>query len=436
MIKQLSEYVRTTVKKKGCKYFRGGSNNKKSRNMNRRGTDRIDVSEEDAQEKLFDGISNLLKPYGGYVISLFKKEMVIITNRDGVISGGIRCVLCNSDSVSEERKKRKRQELYSQFWNGDNWVVSNFAKHLFCVHPLRKQNEAEENSNCSETKSNTSSMTEVNRTSPSLDCARKNDIGISELSDKKEVTLIELQIEPVVNDFDDEFKAHFTNLKTQWTFHNMQMINTSHQNRELKAEFEVELNAGQITKIEICRIPGDGNCLFAAAVHQHFRLKIGSEEFEQKRIELRNKVVAHIEANFKLYERELQDRLYVKNRVKTKTQPSEDECKNFLRNYLSKECKWAGSESMKAIGELFRTNIIIFKEQGEADFGIPFNSMHKNILALAFRLSDQNNRNAYNHYDSIINLNDNIRETCTWKLIESYRKSCSLKELKETINIE
>lgn len=405
MITQLSEYVKGTVQRKGYKYFKETSG-QPSGAVNRQSNDST-FSLEDVQEKLFAGIFDSIKPYGDDVTSLLNREMIMVTNENGVMSGKVQCVLCDSGNISEQKRKRKRQQ-YLQFWNGKNWVVSNFAKHLSNVHPIELYKLIKKNSNSERYESNQS--------------------------------LIELKIEPINIKSDNEFEFQLNRLQSQLTFHSIQMVNISHRNMDLKAECEIELSSGQISRIQICRIPTDGNCLFAAAVHQHLHMEIGSEDNKHQTIELRKKVVAHIEENLELYERDLMDRIYDKCDSKKKIQNTHEECKDFLRNYLSKERHWGGSETLKAIGELFSVNIIVFSERGEVYFGNLFNSMYTNILALAFRISSQCNKNEsktqYDHYDSVIKLDEDIIQKCASILIENHKKSLSLKETTETIDIE
>lgn len=105
MIQQISEYVQSTIRKKGYGYFKA-ENSRCPKNTKRHGTNNRDASEEELQQELFNGVSNLLQPYGEHVVSLFKKEMVIVANEDGVISGRVRCVICDTEFDTEGKKKK------------------------------------------------------------------------------------------------------------------------------------------------------------------------------------------------------------------------------------------------------------------------------------------------------------------------------------------
>lgn len=135
MLRQISEHLQSTIRKKGYKYFQE-QNSQCSQNSKRPGTD-FDVNEEELQDELFNGVLNLLRPYGDYVISLFKKDMVEVTHENGEIKGHVRCVLCDTEIEAVKIKKKKRTEFYSQYWNGHKWILSNFANHhLQKVHRI------------------------------------------------------------------------------------------------------------------------------------------------------------------------------------------------------------------------------------------------------------------------------------------------------------
>lgn len=137
MIQQISEYVKSTVQRKGYGYFRG----EKSQCLQnvKHVIDECEVSEEDLGEQLFNGVLGLLQPYGNHLTSLFTKDMVVIRNENGQIKGFVRCVICNAETDTDKEKKKRRKSQYSQYWNGQKWILSNFANHhLNIIHPIAK----------------------------------------------------------------------------------------------------------------------------------------------------------------------------------------------------------------------------------------------------------------------------------------------------------
>lgn len=98
-----------------------------------------DADEAEIHDKLFNGILDLLQPYGLNVVSRFEKNMAIVTNEGDIIKGRVRCILCDTEFEHEKKKRKKRQEFYSQYWNGSRWCFSNFANHhLRKKHPVQK----------------------------------------------------------------------------------------------------------------------------------------------------------------------------------------------------------------------------------------------------------------------------------------------------------
>lgn len=220
------------------------------------------------------------------------------------------------------------------------------------------------------------------------------------------------------------------------------MINVS-INKEDASECEVEMIAGEISKIRVCEIPGDGNCLFGATVHQHFHLKVGSDEYKQRTVELRGEVVAHIRSNLKRYERTILDRIFKKHRNdKNSSKTSEEQCEEFLSNYLSKENHWGGSETITAISELLKVNVIVFDEWGDVRFGNSFNLLHQSVITLAYRVSKKINRRDNpndihrDHYDSVVKLSDDVLFKSTSILMKNHSKMCSLKNISDAIVLE
>lgn len=255
------------------------------------------------------------------------------------------------------------------------------------------------------------------------------------MGDKEE--LIALVIEPSHTHIDDDFKSKHDNLRAQLQFHNMQMSNLF---KEHRIDQDIQLKDDNIN-VGVCKIPSDGDCLFGAAVHQQFQLKVGSAKYDQEVTKLRKNVVSHINENLRNYERELLGRIYESRQRQGNTSKIEENEKNglfndFLSNYLSKQYKWGGSESIKALSEMFRANVIIFKEGEEIYFGNSFNSLYEDIIVLLYGIRGQNNQNKnHNHYDSIVKLNEDALLKCTSKLMKNDAKKCSLKNISNTIDL-
>lgn len=402
MIQQIAEYVRQTVQKKGYTHFQGKVANipiQKTSQSGKRKNSSDSLSLEELEEELFGGVLHLLKPYGAIVSSLFKKDMVEVTYLNGAISGRVSCIICTE-------LEHKEKKFYSQFWTGNKWCLSNFTNHhLRKAHPIKKDtNQARE-----------------------------------------ETSLLELEIEPLIKN-STEFDMQFNNLRTQLQIHNIQMVNSAFQNKDEGTECEIQLSADKFSKIELCRIPNDGNCLFGAFVHQRFHFKVGSNEYKTKVTELRKEVVDHIRTNLVRFKQKLLGRIYDKycadrKNSKPKTQNVGEYSETFLNN-LAQECFWGGPETLQAISELFKVNVVIFNEYGEVNFGNNFDSSYEDAITLVFRVSKPNDKkenvsNAErNHYDSVAKLNNDIIDKCVSMLLINHAKSCSLTNVTGIINID
>lgn len=232
-----------------------------------------------------------------------------------------------------------------------------------------------------------------------------------------------------------------TMLESQLQIYNIQLSN-KYNDFEDFGECEVNFRDGMIAKIRVLPIPGDGNCLFAAIIHQRFHLKIDSADFKHRVDECRKDIVAHITKNLDRYERVILDRVHVQlsrryPNKKVKIEDSRGSVTSFLNTYLSKDGRWGGSESIRAAAELFKINIIIFNENGDVRFGNFFDPSFTGIIILAFRACQNIDKDADRiHYDSVIGLSDKMLKDCAAFLTGKYQKSCSIKKLRNPINVD
>lgn len=131
MIKQMSLYVKSSVKQRDYGYFTGISTNDIDNVLPFR-------SETDLKKDLFNLISdNLHRKYGAKAAERFKEQMVVVDFENGVVRGSTRCILCESDTqrVNRQKKRNKGTTSIVVFWNGSAWSISNFSKHLKNIHP-------------------------------------------------------------------------------------------------------------------------------------------------------------------------------------------------------------------------------------------------------------------------------------------------------------
>lgn len=77
---------------------------------------------------------------------------------------------------------------------------------------------------------------------------------------------------------------------------------------------------------------------------------------------------------------------------------SVSECKDFIDKYLSKQGYWGGGETLQAVSEIHKVNIVVIRNDGNIDFAVDFNNNFKQSITLAYR----NN----NHYDSVSDMSE------------------------------
>lgn len=143
MIVQISEYIQLTVKKKGYTYFKAKINEYFNKDTGASNIQNDQDIKEKLHDELFNGVLDLLKPYGDNVASLFEKEMAVVSFENGKTKGGVRCVLCELKTNTNTMKRKKQQKFYSQFWKGQSWSLSNFTAHLTGLHSTQNKTPAQ-----------------------------------------------------------------------------------------------------------------------------------------------------------------------------------------------------------------------------------------------------------------------------------------------------
>lgn len=164
---------------------------------------------------------------------------------------------------------------------------------------------------------------------------------------------------------------------------------------------------GSPKSLTVAEIARDGNCTFAAAVHQQFRYSLNSKEHKDATKKLRADVIAHIldAENFPLFLHSLKGRINA-TKNKNEFEEIEVECKMFVRHILARNRCWAGTETLFAISDLFQTNVIVFTENAGCKNYKRSGKKYDRSIAVAYRCggSDENGQPVYNHYDSVCDM--------------------------------
>lgn len=126
--------------------------------------------------------------------------------------------------------------------------------------------------------------------------------------------------------------------------------------------------------------------------------------------DLRASVVDYIlkPENFPSFEHTLKDRVY-EIKSKDDIEDMTTECKLFVRYGLSKDKCWGGYEFIVAASKIHHVNIFVFNENGDFYLSNRGTGIYSKTIALAFRLNYF--KNAYNHYDSVCDIDSNLLYT-------------------------
>lgn len=85
---------------------------------------------------------------------------------------------------------------------------------------------------------------------------------------------------------------------------------------------------------------------------------------------------------------------------------------DFLNNELPKQGVWGGSESLGAISEIYRINIVVFNEKGSPILPNDFQPDYNRSVCLAYRLL-RGSKTERNHYDSISEVENDVLFYCS-----------------------
>lgn len=342
------------------------------------------------KEKLFEKVKACIASTGNEVEALDPNIVEVELAAGGSqIYGSVICVLC--DEMGQSKKSKKRV-FYQE--TGDNWVLSNFKKHLVKAHQLNPKSSR-----------------------------KKHAVETPENNKPEEESVIEIDIEPSSTP-----NAELVQIENDWLYKQLAdqiaiMVSECYSSGDEMGRMVSQFD-GNIINVTVAPVPLDGNCLFGAMAHQLYRHPINSIEHKEATKLLRAEVVDHILAaeNFERFIHPLKDRVYDLHLTYEITDIV-TESKIFFRHVLSRENKkksWGGYESILAVSEKYEVNIITFNEEGTCILYPNKNSMYEKTIAIAYRVGyyDGSGKEIRNHYDSVIDIDAEDINTCTDFLIK------------------
>lgn len=312
-------------------------------------------------KKVLTAHKEKLKPLGE-----FTENSISVSIINGfLVQGIVTCNCCPTDSHMREVKMFYQHTKCSGYW-----VPANYERHILKYHVIHRTNAI------GKSIANTTSNIEIEPgTSSQLE--------------------MEAVFEPV--EYDCEAVEDF--LFVQISRQNIQLVNRTLNNDERIVDFYVAMDMDSMKPskmIKICKIEGDGSCLFSALSHQISFLKIGSANHKNQSKDLRKDCVEHIKTNFDRYIPFLTSRvieLHEKKRIVTSNTNIINECREFLDLSLPLNTTYGGVESIKAVSELNNVNIITVTEDGSCNLVHLIDTKFERSVCIAYRNGD--------HYDSV-----------------------------------
>lgn len=328
---------------------------------------------------LFGRIKNcLLKLHADVDVELLDESIVHVDKTQDKITGMVNCVVC---------KNNGKKKVYYDRVTG-NWVITNFQKHLQSKHKLSQVD--------SDTKQQKIDIVDADNTN------RK--------TNETETTAAH-SINGNLKDYDNKSNSNVLNRTTvkiekseNWLYNQLTaqiniMMQAVLESSEEEHHMAFKLNKN-MHHLSVATISGDGNCLFAAIVHQLWQYPINSTKHKEATKQLRSEVVQYILANYESFEFNLKDRVY-ESKQKSQVTDMATECKSYVRTVLSCDGNYGGFETIAAVSEMFKVNILTFVEDDVFCFHTT-KKIHGETIALAYRKGlDLNGQQIRNHYDSV-----------------------------------
>lgn len=334
------------------------------------------------QSNLYEKVENCLKLHS---IDTTKLSPNLIEISECGKYATIVCILC-----PDERHQNPLSVYYAQPEHRSNyWVLANFTKHLRTQH----------NAISNPAKANETKTKEKKKKNKSLcDLLTKSE----EETNTSDVSIKFLGEVP-----NDELSPEF-NVST-WLYNQIsdqitKMVGSVLVNGDEQEKMNFQLSKQpEIRSLSIVTTRGDGNCLYSALAHQLFGNAINSQAHANETKKLRSAVVDHIllPENFLFFEFALQERVKeIKNEDSITDYTTE--CKLYVRHVLSRSGKFGGLESIKAVSDMHKVNVLVFDENDSCYIIRGSAKNYNRTILIAYRstINAAGEKNRM-HYDSI-----------------------------------
>lgn len=341
-------------------------------------------------------------------IEMLDMSIIDIKQNDGQIFGTIICAICQGQNAKSQKPK---SVYYNETPTRSNWVLSNFQKHLKCKHGL---NPTQHIKKCITRSRKIPKNNGVNLLSEGLE----NDYNAIHQSEY----VIEEEIEVISQPLNEAISLNNNWLYTQLGNQITNMITASLSNGDDQDQMYFLIDEQNI-HLTVAKIAADHNCMFGALAHQLYQHPTSSTAHRNATKTLRAEVVEYIlePENFPSFKYALQNRIY-ETKKKNEIENMENECKFFVRYVLSREnqeASWGCFETIKAVSDKYRVNIITFNENGTCILQHNINENFEKTIAIAYRMGvNERGEEIRNHYDSVCEISSDDMYTVADFLIK------------------
>lgn len=366
---------------------------------------------EKLQTSMYENILGIFKSMnvnGTILLRLTKDLISVKVNDKGKVIRYWPCMLC----VDEKPKRKKKTHTLQCKIKGEGqyyWINSNLIKHMKITHKMNPVT-ATQTLKCKSNNKNLHIRKQIShdgeiKVNHSIEdqIADKCDDGINiEEEDSDEYVgprnrTIQLSISP------NPSVAH-ANMYEQISQQLLRVDMISKANEQDNKLHDMHFKFNNILRLlKVLPIAGDGNCMFGAIAHQLSATDSQNNEHSFGADEMRKKVVSHIESNFETFEIVLRGRVY--DEFGSKPVANMESEKRKILERLSQNGYWGGSETIKAVAEIFKCNILIICEDGDPFFPIAFDHLKPQAIILAYRTVGGCK---HNYYDSVIEIHQSI----------------------------
>lgn len=373
-----------------------------------------------------------------FLVSEIPKKSINIVNDGSRVVATVECLLC-------EREGKPTKKIVVQYDTSPNmktyWNISNLNKHLKS-HIIKSGvqtniSESDDTDNkkiflgTDEVKKSDMHTDEVEKPDLHTDEVEKSDLQTqiysSESTDLNmclnQSQTIGLKIEPSQDKMEEDqvtFEKYENLLYKQLSEQNLKLAgsNLLHSPSTSTVKFKL---ADRLQALNVVQIDPDGNCLFGALCHQLFCYKVNSVAHNAAVNKLRADVVTYINEHFDDF------KFILKWRISSPVNDIDKECTFFVNFCLRKNGFWGGTESIKAVSQIYKVNVIVINEEETHYFPIDFIPEYDRTIAIVYRIGIKSTKDKMNpirnHYDSVEEIPQSI-------LMDMIKQSAQIETIK------